>query len=134
MKYMVKCAYCDKTFVVDTNTKDPDFICESCSGKCGKDDIIQEIREQKTVVWRSGNRAEDEAWKVLKSFDVSEHEGKAGKEEAPEETLYDIVSGASTSKKAWLFHYWPFLVIGAIIIIVGIIYEIYSFFTGLFLL
>lgn len=131
MKYMVKCAYCDKTFVVDTKTKDADFICESCGGKNGKDNIIQEIKEQKTVVWRSGNRAEDEAWKALKSFDVSEHEGKAGKEEAPEETLYDIVSGSSTSKKAWLFHYWPFLVIGAIIIIVGIIYEISSFFATL---
>lgn len=91
MKYMVKCEYCDKTFIVDANATDEDFICESCGGTNGRSNIVQEIKEQKTVVWRSGNKAEDEAFKALKSFDVLEHEGKASAMEyASEETKEQV--------------------------------------------
>lgn len=114
MKYMVKCAYCDKTFVVDTNTKDADFICESCGGKNGKDNIVKEVVPQKQVVWRSSNRAENDAWNAIKSFDLSEHEGKEGTAEQPRESFEEAFSGGSTSNWALFLHAIPFIVVGVI--------------------
>ncbi len=126
MKYMIKCGYCDKTFVVDTDTKDADFLCDSCGGKNGKSNIVREIVPQKKVVYRSANRAEENAWKAIKEFDLSEHEGKGDVTEPTDETLYDIVSGASTSRKAWLFHMWPILLFYAICIGGSIYYWIFK--------
>lgn len=126
MKYMIKCGYCDKTFVVDTDTKDADFLCDSCGGKNDKSNIVREIVPQKKVVYRSANRAEENAWKAIKEFDLSEYEGKGDVEEPTDETLYDIVSGASTSRKAWLFHMWPILLFYAICIGYSIYHWIFK--------
>lgn len=91
MKYMVKCGFCDKTFIVDATATDEDFICESCGGTNGRNNIVEEIIPKKSVVWRSGNKSEDDAWKAIKSFDVSEHEGEASAlEYASEETKEKI--------------------------------------------
>ncbi len=120
MKYMVKCEYCDKTFIVDANATDEDFICESCGGTNGRSNIVQEIKEQKTVVWRSGNKAEDEAFKALKSFDVSEHEGQASAMEyASEETKTKV-------------GYWMALIpVGIVLLLLAGAFFVIRFFSAL---
>lgn len=120
MKYMVKCEYCDKTFIVDANATDEDFICESCGGTNGRSNIVQEIKEQKTVVWRSGNKAEDEAFKALKSFDVSEHEGQASAlEYASEETKTKV-------------GYWMALIpVGIVLLLLAGAFFVIRFFSAL---
>ena len=126
MRYMVKCAYCEKTFVVDTNMEDAEFICESCGGKSGKENIVQEIVPQKKIVYKSSNRAENESWDAIKSFDVSEHEGKEGINTQPRESFEEAISGGSTSNWALFLHAIPFIVVGIICVIVYIYLKLFG--------
>lgn len=71
MKYMVKCPYCEKTYVVDSNAKEADFACKSCGAQNGKEDIIEKIVP--TVKYSFGNKKEDDL-SAIKSFDISQYE------------------------------------------------------------
>lgn len=71
MKYMVKCPYCEKTYMVDSNAKEADFACKSCGAQNGKEDIIEKIVP--TVKYTSDDKEEDEL-SAIKSFDISQYE------------------------------------------------------------
>lgn len=121
MKYMVKCSYCEKTFMVDVEAPEADFICESCGGTNDKSNVVQEIKPQKSVVWRSGNKSEDEAWKAIKSFDLSEHEGKGDEEPSQQVAGFDSYSNADTGKGALAMHVLAALSIPVVLLFICLI-------------
>lgn len=79
MKFMVQCAYCGKTYIVDSDRRNADFLCVSCGGINGKNDIIKEIPTGEVQ-----DSEEDRAWSIIKEFDLAEHEGTASAEEVAE--------------------------------------------------
>lgn len=70
-KYMVKCPYCEKTYIVDSDAKEMDFACKSCGAQNGKENIIETIVP--TVRYEPRKEKEDEL-SAIKSFDISQYE------------------------------------------------------------
>jgi len=126
MKYMVKCAYCEKTFVVDTNTNDAEFICDSCGGKSSKENIVREIVPQKKVVYMSSNREENAAWDAIKSFNLSEHEGKEGFIDQLRDSFEEEPKAGGKSDGAWILKLIMAVGMGIMVLVICALYMLWS--------
>lgn len=73
MKYMIKCKFCDRTYIVDADILNSDFSCESCGGQNGKEDIIQQIAPVKNNVKNRKKEDEEDPLETIKSFHMSMH-------------------------------------------------------------
>ena len=82
MKYIVKCRFCGRSFVVDTKVTGANFMCEACTGTNNICDVEERIQEKP--------KGEDLDIANIKSFDMSQHP-------VVEEFFYDI--SAETWKK-----------------------------------
>lgn len=75
MRYMVKCPYCDKTYMVDASAEEADFACESCGAQNGKADIVERVVP---VVTSSGyaprrKSRRDPDLEAIQNFDISKY-------------------------------------------------------------
>lgn len=73
MKYMIKCKFCDRTYIVNADILNSDFSCESCGGQNGKEDIIQQIAPVKNNVKNRKKEDEEDPLETIKSFHMSMH-------------------------------------------------------------
>ena len=65
MKYIVKCRYCVRSYVVDSKVTGADFMCEACAGANNIRDVEERIPEQSQEV--------DLDVANIKRFDMSAH-------------------------------------------------------------
>ncbi len=74
MKYIIKCPYCDKTYTVNISGKATDFICSSCGGANGMQDVVKQVATPQIL---SGRGKKDHATETnidtIKSFNMEEH-------------------------------------------------------------
>ena len=71
MKYMVKCKFCSRTFIVNSNAKDVDFCCKTCGGQNGKEDIVEKIQPMTRFV--SAGKKEEDDLKSIKNFNINDY-------------------------------------------------------------
>lgn len=74
MKYIIKCPYCDKTYTVNISGKATDFICSSCGGANGMQDVVKQVATPQIL---SGRGKKDHVTETnidtIKSFNMEEH-------------------------------------------------------------
>ena len=83
MKYIVKCRFCGRSYVVDSQVTGADFMCESCAGANNIRDVEERIPEQSQEV--------DLDIANIKRFDMSSHP-------VDEEYCYDMSKEAFIAK------------------------------------
>lgn len=76
MIYIIKCAYCGKTYVLDMDEDKKDFFCPSCAGANGLDNV-QEKFKNKEELEASRKKTLEEIWgdegslDTIKSFQMA---------------------------------------------------------------
>lgn len=123
MKYVVKCPYCEHSYIVDAKEEQQDFQCDSCGGQNSIDDVVERINEPiivekevvKTVVVREKavKKEEEPDLEAIRSFDISDY------------PLEDN-GGISSIWEPQEENTWP-PGVTAILFIVLIIYVLYTF-------
>ncbi len=80
MIYIIKCAYCGKTYSVNTDEETDSFLCESCGGANGLESVQEKFLSRAAVIAANTKKRtldeilEDEgSLDTIKSFDMSEH-------------------------------------------------------------
>lgn len=108
MKYIVKCKYCEHSYIINENEKD--FQCETCGGQNTLDDIVERIEEPvivekevvRTVVIKK--KEEEPDFEAIKIFQLSSYK-------------LDKIS-----EEGWNIIFIVFVVIA------GVILEVYHYF------
>lgn len=76
MIYIIKCAYCGKTYAVDTDENQKDFYCPSCAGANGLDNVKEKFKNKEELE-ASRRKTPEEIWKdegsldAIKSFNMA---------------------------------------------------------------
>ena len=65
MKYIVKCRFCGRSYVVDSEVTGADFMCEACAGVNNIRDVEERVQEKKKKI--------DPELANIQSFDISSH-------------------------------------------------------------
>lgn len=65
MKYIVKCRFCGRSYVVDSEETGADFMCEACAGVNNIRDVEERVQEKKKKI--------DPDIANIQSFDISSH-------------------------------------------------------------
>ncbi len=65
MKYIVKCRFCGRSYVVDSEVTGADFMCEACAGVNNIRDVEERVQEKKKKI--------DPDIANIQSFDISSH-------------------------------------------------------------
>lgn len=77
MKYIIKCSYCDKTYTVNTFGAETDFICSSCGGANGMENVVERITvSQKIKSKGKSDPIMDTNMDTINSFEMKEHKVK----------------------------------------------------------
>ena len=50
MKYIVKCRFCGRSYVVDSEVTGADFMCEACAGVNNIRDVEERVQEKKKKI------------------------------------------------------------------------------------
>lgn len=69
MIYIVKCKYCDKTYIVDTDKKQKSFLCPSCSGANGLKEVEVQYKSKEELKVSTGKSFED-IWGEARGLDT----------------------------------------------------------------
>lgn len=105
MKYIVKCRFCGRSYVVDSEVTGADFMCEACTGVNNIRDVEERVQEQSQEV--------DLDIANIKRFDMSEHP-------VDEEYCYDM------NPKTWIKKYKHKIlgiIIGLVLLALRILFE-----------
>lgn len=68
MKYVVRCFYCDKVFVVDRDKTGADIICPECGKVNNIKDVVERIEDTPTK-----EKEVDKDIEAIKAFDMAQH-------------------------------------------------------------
>lgn len=76
MIFIVKCAYCGKTYIVDTDKKQKSFLCPSCAGANGLKEVQERYKDKETLEIKKGKTFEEiwgeaEGLDSIKKFDAA---------------------------------------------------------------
>ncbi len=71
MKYMVKCAFCNRTYVVDAENKGAQLTCTACGGQNTNKDIVEEIPPDIKIM--PGGTREPDPIATIRSFQAAYH-------------------------------------------------------------
>lgn len=105
MKYIVKCRYCGRSYVVDSEVTGADFMCEACAGNNNIRDVEERIQEKP--------KGEDLDIAHIKRFDMSMHP-------VDEEYCYDM------GKEKWigkLKYAGMVIVVAAVMLLLEIVFK-----------
>lgn len=68
MKYVVRCFYCEKIFVVDRDANGADYICPQCGEANNIKDVVERIEDPPTK-----KKEADKDIETIKAFDMAQH-------------------------------------------------------------
>ena len=118
MIYIIKCAYCGKTYSVNTDEETDSFLCESCSGANGLEAVQERFLSRAAVIAANTKKRtldeileDDGSLDTIKSFDMSEH---------PVEESYEAYEYGPESTYGTNIRAVTFIVIAAVILLIAI--------------
>lgn len=96
MKYVVRCFYCDKVFVVDRDETGADIICPECGKANNIKDVVERIEDTPAK-----EKEKDPDIEAIKAFDMAAHpviNDETYNRRRNETDIIDWLENASTSQ------------------------------------